>query len=409
MGKLRFDRVVLDYSARRRAADGSLIVPGQFARSGLQTYRNPDGSERIEYRPAAMVRASASTFEGVSITDEHPGTFVNADNWTQLAKGHLQNVEAVDDDGETWLRGQFHFKARDLIDRVERGEKPELSGGYFADEVPIPGEYKGQPYHCEQADVVGNHVASIAQGTARAGRGARLLLDSTGNQLPPGGDESPAGVRRDGKEKQMNEFELKLGGIPFRFTADATARAALEQELEHGRQARADGDTRVAEVQRKVDALTAERDREKGRADSASGTVDSLTAELADARDPAKLDARAAARSELVRQALALGAKRDALRPKDGKAPTDREIRIAGLRAAGVKVDAKASDEWIAGALEAEARHQDALERAGVRTVADLADDAVSVDDDEREDSDPMQPLWDARDRAARRDAGEED
>jgi hypothetical protein len=397
VGNIRFDKILLDYRELRKQADGSVVVPGQFARTGLQTYHNEDGSERVEYRSPDEVKASAPSFEGKAITDMHPSGMVDAGNWQTLARGHLQNVVYVDGGAEeSWLKGDFHFKSKALIDLVERGERPELSGGYFCDEIEEPGEYQGTPYHCVQRGIVGNHVASIPAGTARAGRDARLLLDSDGNQVPPGRD-----TRKDGEN--MNEYEIKINGVPFRFTSDQAAKAALEQALEAGPRARTDAETAVRVADAKVQAAEAARDEALGKIATLEQKHTELKAELADSRDPAKLDARAAARAELIGQALRLGVKRDALKRKDGEAAlTDREIRVLALRADGTKVDKAASDDWIAGALEMAIRHS----TSGDVTVRNLADGVLDAED--VEDSDPMAPLWDARDRYLSGDKGKE-
>ena len=401
MGKLRFDRITLDYQARRRAADGSLIVPGLFARSGCQTYHNADGSERIEYRAAEMVRASASTFEGVSICDEHPTSFVSADNWAQLAKGHVQGIEAVDEDGECWLKGLFHFKSRDLVDRVERGERPELSAGYYADEVDSPGLYKGQSYHCEQANVVGNHVASIAGGTARAGRGARLLLDSTGNQLPPGD-------RRDGQQQEMSmdEFEVVLGGVTYKVKADTTARQALTAHLAQaqGLQAAVDTQrTRADGEATKVVTLTAERDTAKGRADALATEVADLRAKLADATDTKRIDALVKARAELVEKARRLGGH------AIDTTGTDHELKIRALDAAGVKLsdDQRKSAAYVDARLDAAIERQQELRDAGELTI----DEVLGGRADALDTTDPLDEVFEARARYLadqRNDRGED-
>lgn len=330
----RFDRVVLDYQARKRAADGSLVVPGRFARTGLQAYRNEDGSDRIEYRPPDAVSASAPTFEGVAITDLHPTTMVDAANWRDVARGHVQGVSFVDGpEGESWLEGSFHVKALDLIDAIERGERPELSAGYFCDEVREPGEYKGQKYHCSQAGIVGNHVASIPSGTARAGREARLLLDSTGNQAPPW---------TDGKEgEDMAEHDSE-------FTTLATERDGLRA---------------------KVDSLAAE--------------VDALKAKLSEASDPGKLEAAVKARVELVDRARKLGG------PTMDTTGSDRDIRARALEAVGVKTDGR-SDAYVEARLDAE------IERMAQGTT--IAEAVGEVTREQREKQDWLAPVWAARD-----------
>jgi len=346
MGR-RYDLITLDYGAQRRSADGSLVVRGRFARTGLQTYRNEDGSERIEYRAPDEVSSSAPTFEGVAVTDTHPAGMVNAKSWSSLARGHVQNISLTSDgpDGESWLEGDFHFKDAALIDRIERGERPELSAGYFCDEDATPGEYRGKPYHFSQRGITGNHVASIPGGTARAGREARLLLDSNGNQIPPDG-----GVEKE--TKNMDEHETKLV------------------------------------------ALTSERDQLKARTDALTAEVDQLKAKLAEANDPKRIDAAVRARFDLVDRARKLGgAEMDV-------SGSDADIRVRALNAVGVKVDGR-SDAYVEARMDAELERIDSE-----NTVADAIDTAPHGQPAE---ADWLQSVWDARDRMIADQLGEED
>jgi len=295
MALARYDRIVLDYESRRRSADGSLVVPGRFARTGLQSYEQHDGTARVEYRSREEVVASAPTYEGVTVTDLHPAGMVDASSWASVARGHVQGIHVVDgDDGEAWLEGVFYVKDGELADRIERGERPELSAGYYADEDPTPGEYKGRPYHARQTGIVANHVAAIPDGTARAGRGARLLLDSTGDQTPPGG-----GVEVDSMEDQ-------------------------------GR----------------LDAMTAERDQLRARLDSLEAEAAGLKRDLATAQDPARMDAAIKSRLALVDQARRLGGTEIT--------GTDDEIRRRALEAVGVKLAADRSAAYVEARFDAE-------------------------------------------------------
>jgi hypothetical protein len=338
MGTLRFDRVTLDRTTARRHADGSLVVRGRFARTGLQTYHNEDGSERVEYRSPAVVRDSAATFEGSTITDQHPAGMVRAESWNTVARGHVQGISYVDEgpDGEGWLEGSFHVKDASLATAIERGDRQELSAGYFCDAHDGPGEYKGQPYHCEQAGIVGNHVAALPFGTARAGRGARLILDSNGNQLPPEGEGST-------QENRMSENEI----------AEAV------------RLARSDADSA------------------KARADALEAEVATLKAKLAEATDPARIDALARARADLVETVRRLAG------PEIDTSGSDHEIRVRALDAIGVKLSdgQKASEAYVNARVDA------ALDYIGDSDGATVAD-AIDPTPRAAKASDPIAELF---------------
>ena len=66
---------------------------------------------------------------------------------------------------------------QDAIDAVQRGDAQEVSAGYRVDYDPTPGVTPdGESYDGIQRNIKVNHIALVAR--ARAGREARLLLDS---------------------------------------------------------------------------------------------------------------------------------------------------------------------------------------------------------------------------------------
>ena len=292
MAVRRYDAVKLDASrARRRESDGALIVPGRFARSGLQSYRQTDGSEVIELRPPAAVIASAPAFEGLTVTDRHPGAFVSPANWAELARGHMSAprvVEPTTDADDLWLEADLVISHGDLADAIERGQRSELSAGYYCEELDSPGEFRGQAYHRVQDAIVPNHVAALGPGEARAGRGARMMLDSAGHQMAE-------------RENHMTDEEIAR--------------------------------------------LTAERDQLQARADALTGDRDQLKARVAELEDPKRLDALVTARTELVAKIRRLGGE------KIDTTGTDLELRSRALQATGRDTKGR-SDAYIEAAFD---------------------------------------------------------
>lgn len=361
-----YDRIELDVAARRRGTDGTLIVRGKFARTGLQTYTNSDGTERIEYRPEEEVRLSAATFNGMTVTDLHPQStpMVTPNSWRELARGHLQDPVFVDG----WLEGDFYISDGELAEKIERGERRELSAGYFALPKDEPGEYDGHPYALVQTRIRGNHVAALPRGAARAGPEAQLLFDSV--HKPPPSEASKVRTRM-----VDSQIEVMIGGVRVAFTADAVAEQLLKTELSR---------TQTLETER--DQLAAEVDTIKVR-------VAELETELASANDAALIDARVEARTKLVEQARLVGGAKLAL--VDGEHTlTDSELRTAALTAAGHSVEGK-SAAYLEAALDHTAEAMIKLTPAS--TTADAARQFSSERVSEITDS--MVDLWEARDR----------
>jgi hypothetical protein len=125
----------------RSETDGSLICRAVVARSGYQEYRlselEPEsGSSEIVdvYRPPQEVLAPEflASLEGATITDGHPGTFVNPDNHAWVSRGFAVNAARGpdDEDGNVTVAMDLHLKDAAIIQQVESGKK-QLSVGYI--------------------------------------------------------------------------------------------------------------------------------------------------------------------------------------------------------------------------------------------------------------------------------------
>lgn len=171
-------------SQRVYTGEGFLRVPGYASRTGIQTYLAselglPGDPNRLVnvYRPPEEVFAdeSLNTFLGIDITDDHPSTLVNKDNYRSLtvgvvtSKGRQENDHVVVD---------LLIKDKDAIRKVESG-KSELSVGYTA----IYDSVEGNPeYEFVQRAIRCNHLAICQRG--RAGT-ARIFDNETGGSRMP--------------------------------------------------------------------------------------------------------------------------------------------------------------------------------------------------------------------------------
>lgn len=148
-------------------AEGFLIcrnVP--IARIGDQKYYayelQLDGDPNREimvhrYEEDVFDKATIASFEGKPVTDTHPSESVDPENFSELAKGHAQNVRREGN----FLIADLYINDKDLIDQIQSGAKKEVSCGYLCTYVPEGDDYK-------QTKIRGNHVAVVQYG--RAGR-----------------------------------------------------------------------------------------------------------------------------------------------------------------------------------------------------------------------------------------------
>jgi hypothetical protein len=222
-------------SARRMTAEGYLIVPARIARVGTQEYQaseigldgDPDRFVNV-YRPESEVfdPEAIASFDGLPITDDHPGESVTADNWGQYAVGFVRNPRR---DGD-YLVCDLCITKRSAIDKIKSG-KVELSAGYGADYIDKPGTTAdGQPYDAMQANIRGNHVAIVDAG--RCGPACRV--SDSKPQTRTG--EPPMAKRRitvDGINLELEETEASaVESIASKLQAATTQVGQLESDLD---------------------------------------------------------------------------------------------------------------------------------------------------------------------------------
>lgn len=139
-----------------------------FARTGFQTYAaeelNRPGAGMLRvHRSRLEVAKSASTFESVPVTMDHPASLLTPDNAMPHTVGIVSDVRF--DEQTEQLRGDLILWQQDAITAVANGVR-ELSGGYRA-------QYEDQPGGAlEQYDIRGNHVAIVPKG--RSGEAQRI-------------------------------------------------------------------------------------------------------------------------------------------------------------------------------------------------------------------------------------------
>lgn len=311
--------------APEKTPQGFLKVPAHLTRAGVFVYVNDDGSERREWRPSSEVLKadSLATLISAPVTDEHPREPVTAANRHKYDRGNVGD-NIVRDGGK--VAATLYVKDGRLISAIERGDKREVSCGYTCDVemtagvVPEGEPDAGQRYDAVQRSISYNHVAAVPRG--RAGSAVRMHLDSAGNQVTP---------RIDAEEQSNMSEKIRVEKVD-----------GVEYIL--------DSDEHKAAVKYRADlaAAKAETDKVQGKLDAASEKVKELESKLAEANDPKRLDAFAAARVELIESARrVLGAEFKA----DGKTDAQIKREVVAKAYPEAKLDGK-SEDYIAGRFE---------------------------------------------------------
>lgn len=313
----RYDVGTLKPAQKR--ADGRLIVDAHLTRSGVFTYRNPDGSARREYRPPDEVsRAdSLATFALAPVTNDHPPENVTSKNARKYAVGSVGSDVRMDGDHVAATIVVFD---QATIDAMTSGKR-DVSCGYECDLDETPGiAPSGERYDAVQRNIVGNHLAIVSVG--RAGS-ARVRMDGAVQQLDGAagaGDPNPENMIMDELKKALAD------------AANASARADAAEKA-------------LGEAKKELDATKAR--------------LDSVSEELA-AEKKIRTDA-AAALPALVKTRVALETKAGPLLGREFKTDglSDREIRCAVIeKVTGNKLGADRSDDYVT------ARYDAAIERA---------------------------------------------
>lgn len=275
-----FDRLPMENV--RETRDGYLTATVKVARVGIQEYAgfeiDPQNKHGLRDKAVVKVnRASKDVFSDAAlrsyahrpVTNDHPPVLVDATNWKQYSIGATgDEVDATD--------GRFVKVPMCLMDAQSiqdyKDGKKELSMGYqtVIDFNPGINEF-GEAFDVSQTDMQMNHLAVVRR--ARGGQDLRI-----GDHQPPG-------------ERRMTLKTITVDGLPVE-TTDAGI-AAIEKLR-----------GALSTMDAAHTATIAARDAEIARLNTALATSDAAL-ETANGRvlDDAALDARVAARSQLLADA----------------------------------------------------------------------------------------------------------
>ena len=379
--QFRFDRSTLPASFLE-TPDGYVRMRGTFSRSGCQTYTNPDGSKRVEYRPQEEVARPDSLLSmgGLPVTLEHPPQLLTPDTVRQHTRGHSgTQVEFTDG----FVHGTVTLTDREAIEAVKRRDAVELSVGYRCDYDPTPGTAPdGTRYHGVQRNINGNHLAVTRK--ARAGSKVRLhyfdsadgddqpIVAIAADLIPSFEDSSmatssqPATDRTDMKlsdDKKAAKPKAEVEMDPEAMEGDDGMAGDDDQEKEDGygmpkgKKTRGDSATPGRTVpwavyKATVDDLAAAELRFDSLSEQLAD-LERLVAERTDSApepDPELIQQLVAERVDVLEKAGELIGK---LERHDGL--SNREVMVLALEAAEVRIDGieDRSDEYVAARFDA--------------------------------------------------------
>lgn len=315
MEAIRYDRTEIKAT---RTDEGYLIDTPIVGRVGIQLYKNADGTIRRELRPPEEVFSADSleSFAGKPITDEHPGEPVTAKNAKRLSVGTMQGEGKQDGDN---VVAPIIIHDGEMIDKVMKGGKRELSLGYKVDLEETPGVWNGQEYDAIQRNIRVNHLAIVPRG--RAGN-ARLNLD-----------------RHDAvsfNPQEENAMPENLSRIRLDSGLEYQAAPEVVVEVEKLRSDKAELTTHVDELQKQLDTVAAERDTLKSQVQSAEKV-------RADALEKARAEIIARAELDKVAETFKV----------DGAGKTDREVKELVIKSVRADADLTGkSDDYVNAAFD---------------------------------------------------------
>lgn len=274
------DLMTLD-AAPKRTADGYLLASPKVARTGIQEYLGselgrPDLSIVRVYRPENEVfsRDSLHSFAHRPVTIDHPPVMVDASNWKKYGVGTIG--DEVVRDGE-FVRVPLMLMDQNAINQIENG-KNEISMGYTADLVFDAGVTPdGKKYDAYQANIRGNHLAIVDK--ARGGSQLRVI-DSSYHSTKQNDEGIPVTTKQIVIDGITVEVPNLTAQVVEKFLSDSAAKTSLLVN-----------DT--AALQTTVATLTT-------NLQTKDAEIATLKQQLADAKNPAAIDAAVKARAVVV-------------------------------------------------------------------------------------------------------------
>ena len=308
--------------------DGFLKAHAVVTRAGIFEYLNADGSVRYELRHPDDVFNSDSleTLKMRPITNGHPEQkLVNADNAKELAIGYTGETVEVND---KFIVASLRVTDAKSIKDIQSGKRQELSLGYKVDLIPERGTYDGQEYTHRQTNIRYNHLAIVDK--ARAGESAKIHLDGA-DAMEVQSNHNEYALNFD-KEIEMTEIKLatvQLDGLEYK----------ASPEIANAYKKASD---KSAELQVKVDSLTADVDKLKAERDDVKQKLDdALKVDMAD-----KIKEGVKARVSLIESVKAIMGEKANEFKFDSMSDKEIKIQVIKEKCPTVNVDSE-SDVYL--------------------------------------------------------------
>lgn len=279
-----------------RTPEGYLRVRATIGKSGVFTYKTPNGIRR-EYRPPEEVvnDQSIASFVGKVVTNEHPGYpeaahLVDIENTSKFRRGTVLSASAAGDGRvDAWIQ----IEDSELIAAIESRKQTQISPGYTLGTIEdTPGiSPEGERYDAIQRRVSGNHVAVTRLG--RQGPDVSIRFDSAdaGFEVEAEPETQRSVPQAPAPKQEKSTMQVRFDGF------------VVELEDRDGQivnKALADRDSKLESEKARADSLAKERDELQARADQADAKIKELEASVS----PEAMRARMDSRLELERNAI---------------------------------------------------------------------------------------------------------
>ena len=325
--------------------EGYLKVWCKAARVGTQLYTRGDGTQVREYRPEDEVSNpdSLASFGMKAVTLNHPKVLLDSKTTKLHQVGHAGSHVRFSDG---FVEVALVITDQDAIDAVNRGDAQEVSAGYRVDYDPTPGVTPdGESYDGIQRNIKVNHIALVNR--ARAGRQARLLLDSCDR------NDAVADVEPPSNSPVISMARITLDGLDIELPADAAG--AVQSFVKETGRTQAELQQKLDAQEEKIQAVVTEKTEAQDRIDASQERIAELEKQLAEAVAASEQRDDAAEINDAVNKRLEALNKFAPIMPEDYKFDGEDEAQIMAIAYQNVfekEARSDASADYLLGVLD---------------------------------------------------------